>query len=198
MSAPRLRPNSHWATSPVSSSFPPPDLEVPLSNEASQDENDTESLDTVDESSMSPYPTIQPPHLNPRSTVPTNTGRPGFGGIPRTVSLSPTRSSSASAQSHHYSNNSVDSIRTSPPRIAFNRFAGAPVTGGETNKKVEMTRPLVQMSTGTRYGAALGGGSPNKWGAGTPSCPRCGKSVYFAEQVGPLTTMFPMFNRNLV
>lgn len=55
-------------------------------------------------------------------------------------------------------------------------------------------RPLVPMSTGpsgTRYGTALGGtvgvnmtgSSPNRWGASTPSCPRCGKNVYFAEQV---------------
>lgn len=56
--------------------------------------------------------------------------------------------------------------------------------------------PLTQTSTGTRYGVALGGGntpiagvgvqmtgSPRKWGGGTPTCPRCMKSVYFAEQV---------------
>ncbi|KAJ3981893.1 LIM-domain-containing protein [Lentinula detonsa] len=50
-------------------------------------------------------------------------------------------------------------------------------------------RPITQTHTGTRYGAALGGvmahttGSPRKWGGNTPSCPKCGKSVYFAEQV---------------
>ncbi|KAJ3503488.1 hypothetical protein NLJ89_g8408 [Agrocybe chaxingu] len=56
--------------------------------------------------------------------------------------------------------------------------------------------PLKQTATGTRYGVALGGGvgsSPGvgvhmtgqakKWGAGTPVCARCKKSVYFAEQV---------------
>lgn len=48
--------------------------------------------------------------------------------------------------------------------------------------------PLKQTSTGTRYGMALGGigTSPVKsWGPGgaTPVCPRCGKNVYFAEQM---------------
>ncbi|KAI6030291.1 hypothetical protein EDC04DRAFT_2711240 [Pisolithus marmoratus] len=48
--------------------------------------------------------------------------------------------------------------------------------------------PLKQTSTGTRYGMALGGAgtSPVKsWGLGgaTPVCPRCGKNVYFAEQM---------------
>ncbi|KAF5352985.1 hypothetical protein D9758_007900 [Tetrapyrgos nigripes] len=53
--------------------------------------------------------------------------------------------------------------------------------------------PLKQTATGTRYGAALGegravtihstGSSPRKFGGNTPSCPKCGKSVYFAEQV---------------
>ena len=50
-------------------------------------------------------------------------------------------------------------------------------------------------STGTRYGVALNvtgtaGGSPGrKWGGGTPTCPKCGKSVFFAEQVG----IIPLF-----
>uniref|UniRef100_A0A8H7XPS5 Uncharacterized protein n=1 Tax=Psilocybe cubensis TaxID=181762 RepID=A0A8H7XPS5_PSICU len=61
--------------------------------------------------------------------------------------------------------------------------------------------PLAPTATGTRYGIALGGGpgpgpggvgvqmtgtttgTPRKWGAGTPQCARCAKSVYFAEQV---------------
>ena len=53
--------------------------------------------------------------------------------------------------------------------------------------------PLKQTATGTRYGVALSGGvgvhmtgtegSPRKWGGNTPICPRCTKSVFFAEQV---------------
>ncbi|KAL4063956.1 hypothetical protein V8B97DRAFT_1904451 [Scleroderma yunnanense] len=48
--------------------------------------------------------------------------------------------------------------------------------------------PLKQTSTGTRYGLTLGGVSTSpvkSWGLGgaTPACPRCGKNVYFAEQI---------------
>ncbi|KAF9260410.1 hypothetical protein L218DRAFT_1052356 [Marasmius fiardii PR-910] len=69
------------------------------------------------------------------------------------------------------------------------------VTLGRSNSDIPrsmadvMSKPLTQTMTGTRYGAALGGTntstgtSPRKWGGNTPSCPKCGKSVYFAEQV---------------
>jgi len=88
--------------------------------------------------------------------------------------------------------------------------SGAPSIPGELNNVLPLERPasplklnsngltmpgnlspLKQTSTGTRYGMALGGvgTSPGKsWGLGgaTPACPRCGKNVYFAEQVGGL------------
>ncbi|TFK48310.1 LIM-domain-containing protein [Heliocybe sulcata] len=59
-------------------------------------------------------------------------------------------------------------------------------TLGRSNGSFSSSMPsLVPTMTGTRYGAALGGvSSPSKqWGGGTPVCPRCGKNVYFAEQV---------------
>ena len=65
-----------------------------------------------------------------------------------------------------------------------------PQTGETTNaatsgrKKVMM--PLIPTSTGTRYGRGLtgvGGGTNRQWGGGTPVCAKCGKMVYFAEQV---------------
>ncbi|KAJ3483839.1 hypothetical protein NLI96_g6042 [Meripilus lineatus] len=62
---------------------------------------------------------------------------------------------------------------------------GSNGTGGRIH--VPLTATLSN-GTGTRYGAALGGirgtptGSPRTWGGGTPTCGKCGKTVYFAEQ----------------
>ncbi|KAH8824864.1 hypothetical protein DL96DRAFT_1711912 [Flagelloscypha sp. PMI_526] len=91
------------------------------------------------------------------------------------------------------------SSTTSQPPSSMARFgAGSSVTLGRSNSSVtssmldKQNRPIVQTSTGTRYGAALGGtistnvtgsGSPKKWGGTNPTCPRCNKTVYFAEQV---------------
>lgn len=190
VSVPRLRHNISSAARPASDPYLLTDAEL---NEASLAED---SPDIVDESSMSSSSISHPPHPNPpQLSVPTNTGRPGLGGIPRTVPLSPNHANGTSTQSHHRNNNSVHSNHTSLPKEGSNRFAGAPPTGAEkdtSQRQVGLTPPLVRMPTGTRYGAALGsavgvqitgGGSPSKWGTGTPSCPRCGKSVYFAEQV---------------
>ena len=61
-----------------------------------------------------------------------------------------------------------------------------PQTDGGALGRKNMAVPLVQTSTGTRYGRGLtgvGGGTNRQWGGGTPVCPKCGKLVYFAEQV---------------
>lgn len=70
---------------------------------------------------------------------------------------------------------------------------GSPATFGRVNGSTAV--PLVPTATGTRYGAALNSGGlrsgmlapmatgSRQWGGGTPSCAKCGKSVYFAEQV---------------
>ncbi|KAG2107687.1 uncharacterized protein F5147DRAFT_696699 [Suillus discolor] len=88
-----------------------------------------------------------------------------IGDMPRTVPLSPTKSASNGTNT------------TSTPKLSsvtLARSSSSPMT------------PLQQTSTGTRYGVAFGsGGTPVKaFSAGTtPTCPRCGKNVYFAEQM---------------
>ena len=59
-------------------------------------------------------------------------------------------------------------------------------TGAVTLGRKDVVAPPVQTLTGTRYGRGLtgvGGGTNRHWGGGTPVCPKCGKLVYFAEQV---------------
>jgi hypothetical protein len=210
MTAPRLKPNRSLATSPISASFPRGEFETPLAENKSSEEavegdvdvDAEEERDTVGDWSSarsSPFPKSRPLPLNAAYTgTPTNTGRPGHGGIPRTVPLSPTRSGSYGARPRHLPSKSAGSISTAPSMADNNGLAGMASAGGSESNVNQRTmdsepvRPLVQTATGTRYGAALGGGvavqmtgngSPRKWGSGTPSCPRCGKSVYFAEQV---------------
>ncbi|KAG1823024.1 hypothetical protein EV424DRAFT_786616 [Suillus variegatus] len=88
-----------------------------------------------------------------------------IGDMPRTVPLSPTKSASNGA-------NTTSTLKLSSVTLA--RSSSSPMT------------PLQPTSTGTRYGVAFGGGgTPVKaFSAGaTPTCPRCGKNVYFAEQM---------------
>lgn len=100
------------------------------------------------------------------SPIPTHVGR-GAGGLPRTIPLAPP---AATTQS--------------------------PAQAENDRGRRTMSVPLAPSMTGTRYGAALGGGaggtggpplSPTmtgrQWGGGTPRCGRCGLAVYFAEQV---------------
>lgn len=108
----------------------------------------------------------------------TNTKRVGEIQLPRTVPLSPSKSTS---------NAPTERVESTP----FDR----PVSPLKLNSTGVVSRggvsSLKQTATGTRYGAALGGsaaGPAKTWGlyGATPVCPRCGKNVYFAEQASEL------------
>lgn len=111
--------------------------------------------------------------------TPSHAGR-SDGGLPRTIPLNGTATSERATS---------PTKPTSSVPVALGRSASLNVNGATGAPRVAS---LVSNSTGTRYGAALTGesrstpkgGSPvRQWGSGTPQCPRCGKSVYFAEQV---------------
>ena len=106
--------------------------------------------------------------------TPSHTGR-SEGGLPRTIPLTGTPKR-------------ADSPTKRPPPATLGRTLSVGGNGGTGTRRVA---PLVASSTGTRYGAALmgelrstpTGGATRQWGSGTPQCPGCSKSVYFAEQV---------------
>lgn len=112
----------------------------------------------------------------------TNTGR-GVGGLPRTVPLSPTRNRTINGNGTAPAEETMATPPSSPPRYA-------PITLGRASSRstdgAVTTAHLVPTATGTRYGVGLTGGpvSPaRKFGGNTPTCQKCQKSVYFAEQV---------------
>ncbi|KAI0341248.1 LIM-domain-containing protein [Trametopsis cervina] len=119
------------------------------------------------------------------SGAPSHTGR-GTGGLPRTVPLDSAMTASA---------RSVSPVKA--PATPTRPVPSATDVAGESKAtpNARITVPLAPMTTGTRYGSALTGrmASPmtpmatgRQWGGGTPVCPKCQKSVYFAEQIKAL------------
>ncbi|KAI0651257.1 hypothetical protein C8Q79DRAFT_932415 [Trametes meyenii] len=112
--------------------------------------------------------------------TPTHVGR-SANGLPRTIPLVPSTSSQSQSQFQHH---------VPPPATEAPRGPSPPLPDPTRGRP-----PLAPSMTGTRYGAALGGPLPplapaatgagvgRQWGGGTPRCGRCGKAVYFAEQV---------------
>ncbi|KAH9056810.1 LIM-domain-containing protein [Lactarius vividus] len=131
----------------------------------------TDQMDTVDDTAEDEGDDLQ--------FTPSHTGR-SEGGLPRTVPLvsTPKRADSPTK-------------RPAPATIGVSTLGRTLSVGGNGGPGTRRIGPLVANSTGTRYGAALTGelrstatgGSTRQWGSGTPQCPRCNKSVYFAEQV---------------
>ncbi|KAI0063293.1 LIM-domain-containing protein [Artomyces pyxidatus] len=155
--APLLRPTR--ALSPTRATFNTPD------GFAAVDEDDEDE----DEQAFPPG-------------TPTHAGRSQTG-LPRTVPLtpgSPTKTAPPPPVSSPPPANPPTSLAYSPASVA--RAPAA--TFGRTMS------PLTATATGTKYGVGLTGGlratptgGGRQWGGGTPQCPKCGKSVYFAEQV---------------
>ncbi|KAF4586490.1 hypothetical protein EYR38_010766 [Pleurotus pulmonarius] len=193
-------------TSPANSSDSPPNTiaqvdKSPLSEtvplEQEQAEEEDEERDVVS------------PVLPPRSTTSLSSTPVTASGTVDTTTRAPIRTMTTGGfpAPHRFKHRFSSSLDSS----ANNRFNSATMGRSHTATGVpasddasQSARPLVQTATGgvayplvptatgTRYGIALGGsvgvnttGSPNKrWSMGTnPTCPKCGKTVYFAEQV---------------
>ena len=161
--------------------------------------NDNDPLERQEDQAFVSEPTTSP--------YPSNTGRPGIGTIPRTIPLYLSNRNGPRTGYNHYTSHSVGSASSncSPTKEEAEEVEADLATKSYNNggPGIALDRnlgmysnitPLKQTSTGTRYGVALKGGvgvnttgsaspSPRKWGVGTPVCPRCMKSVYFAEQV---------------
>ncbi|KAF8438643.1 hypothetical protein L210DRAFT_3404327 [Boletus edulis BED1] len=161
---PLLRANSSLPARYTRTPNPPSDVSTP-GVELNMEGNDTAEEDEVQD--------IVDERVSFDGEI-TNTKRVGEFQLPRTVSLSPSRPTSRAAQR-------VDSTPFNRPTSPFKPSLTGVVSSGGVGS-------LKQTATGTRYGAALGGStaSPAKtWelGGTTPVCPRCGKNVYFAEQM---------------
>ena len=180
--APLLKPTRSLA-SPTSIRSPTFPRNSNDSERTSDKEHESDSGASSARGHTSPLVPPRAPSPTGKFGAPSNSGLHSQGSFSQTVPLNPTTSaqplrtpeSPASRPVHHYSR-SVESI--------------IPIAG------------LVPSATGTRYGALLNRpaagplagvnltgnttGSPRRWGGDTPTCPRCGKNVYFAEQVGAL------------
>ncbi|KAF9451320.1 hypothetical protein P691DRAFT_808068 [Macrolepiota fuliginosa MF-IS2] len=183
-SLPRLKP-THSLASPTSSTLPQ-SIHQPLSavaeTEPSNVDGEHDPVSGAEESTVAPTDSSPSPALN----------RPA----PPLPERPPHRPSSSVSSLSSVTSSTSDSKRFANPPFSttFGRDNNTTSAALSLLEK-EGINPLVQSTTGTRYGAALGGkvtinmtgmttsGSPRKWGTETPTCPKCSQRVYFAEQV---------------
>ncbi|KAK0463193.1 LIM-domain-containing protein [Desarmillaria tabescens] len=107
--------------------------------------------------------------------------------LPYAAPPSPTRANTDTKDSEEQAEEEKDTLNDLTPSPTKD---AATLQRSNTLDAIGRTaKPLIQTSTGTRYGAALGMVSPQttgrKWGGAstTPRCPKCNGLVYFAEQV---------------
>ena len=174
--SPVLRP--HRALSPNSATFPNKRdrIYTPESEEVLEPEE--QELTGDDQAQFSNHARPATPTFTGTST---NSGRT-ITGFPRTVRLSPSKTG------ENHTSSDLDATSLSPPKF-MSATPGLSSSSVSARSFEKVNTPVKQTSTGTRYGAALGEATPSpvrQWGGVTPQCPRCGKSVYFAEQVGKI------------
>lgn len=124
-------------------------------------------------------PLMTKPRVLGKEEVVTGDGRIGMNDLPGRPPLSPKK---CGGDDSAVGGEDVDANGVDPPQRP--QIGGT--TGAVTLGRKGVMAPLVPTSTGTRYGrglAGVGGGTNRQWGGGTPVCPKCGRMVYFAEQV---------------
>ncbi|KAJ3566723.1 hypothetical protein NP233_g6824 [Leucocoprinus birnbaumii] len=184
---PRLKP-THSLQSPASSTFP----QTSRTSLEKVDEPRSSPSNQLDPSPEQEEATDQVAPLNDSSSswpIPQNNSAPAIPNRP-THNSSYSIGSNSSARSFQPGNKGF----SGPSFSTLGRSNNTTSTALNLLEK-EGINPLVQTSTGTRYGAALGGtmsinvsgtptgGSPaRRWNVETPICPKCSQRVYFAEQ----------------
>lgn len=139
---------------------------------------------TTDDLQDSPIATS--PSGSPLAGRPSNTGRYGPDGLPRTVPLSPTQALDDDDRPPEHDDQDPETKLTPSKAMApvAERYASAAAVQRRhmTGDGVESPRPIARTLTG-------GSPSPRKYGGDNPICARCTKSVFFAEQVRSVDSM---------
>ena len=153
------------------------------------DDGDTEEEEEQVKQHLTQEPPDSPVKFTPTHT---HTGR-SIGGLPRTIPLTPAMTSTARLTNtpNTIDGDSESATPMKSPSLSLSKSASSMSSVGSNGSGLgngRMAVPLMSNGSGTRYGAALGGlrGTPTggrTWGGGTPKCGKCGKTVYFAEQV---------------
>ncbi|KXN83982.1 Cysteine-rich protein 2 [Leucoagaricus sp. SymC.cos] len=155
----------------INDSHSPPSLPARVTSPTRQSNNSTFPLPRLKPTHSLPSPTSSTfPPLDP--SLSTELKQPMAPPLPgRPVHQS--SNSASSANNTRSSQNDAKSF-SSASFSTFGRANNA-TSAALSLLEQEGLNPLVQTSTGTRYGAALGGT--------IPTCPKCSQRVYFAEQV---------------